>query len=357
MAKHVAVIGAGIIGASVAWHLSRAGCAVTLIDAGDGGGVATPCSFAWINASWGNPEYYSHFRRRSMQGWKRLQAEVPGISVDWCGSLTWDLSPAELAEYADEHGRWGYDLRWVDPAAMAAIEPNLRTPPDRALHVSEEGMVEPVAAARAMIEGAQANGARVLTETSVARMVLRNGRAVGLETDAGAVIESDEIVAAAGENTAKLLSGTGIELRMSAPPGLIMHSTISQKRLLNGLLISPDLHVRQTKEGRLIAGSDFAGGDPQGRPEEMARDLLDRVRAMVEGAEQLDLDFFTVGRRPTPADGFPAIGRVAEGIYVTVLHSGVTLAPIVGELAARAIALGERDPDLAPYDPLREALA
>jgi glycine/D-amino acid oxidase-like deaminating enzyme len=357
MVKHVAVIGAGIIGASVAWHLSRAGCAVTLIDAGDGGGLATPCSFAWINASWGNPEFYFHFRRRSMQTWKRLEAEVAGISVDWCGSLTWDLSPDELADYAEQHGRWGYDLRWVDRAAMAAVEPNLRTPPDQALHVVEEGMVEPIAAARAMIEGAVANGARVLTGTSVAKIILRNGRAVGLQTDAGTVIETDEIVVAAGENTAKLLSGAGVELRMSAPPGLIMHSTISEKRLLNGLVIAPDLHVRQTKEGRLIAGSDFAGGDPQGRPGEMARDLFDRVRAMVKGAEQLDLDFFTVGRRPTPADGFPAIGRVGEGIYVTVLHSGVTLAPIVGELAAREIASGERDPDLAPYDPRREALA
>ena len=218
-------------------------------------------------------------------------------------------------------------------------------------------MVEPVAAARALIDGAVAKGARVLTGTYVARIVFRNGRAIGIETGAGMVIEADVIVVAAGENTAKLLAGAGIELRMSTPPGLIMHSTISERRLLNGLLISPDLHVRQTKEGRLIAGSDFAGGDPKDKPEEMARDLLDRVRAMVQDAEQLDLDFFTVGRRPTPADGFPAIGRVGEGIYVTVLHSGVTLAPIVGELAAGEIASGERDPDLAPYDPRREALA
>ncbi|RUW42956.1 FAD-dependent oxidoreductase, partial [Mesorhizobium sp. M8A.F.Ca.ET.021.01.1.1] len=50
--KQVIVIGAGIIGASVAWHLTRAGAQVTVIADSAPGGVATPNSFAWINASW-----------------------------------------------------------------------------------------------------------------------------------------------------------------------------------------------------------------------------------------------------------------------------------------------------------------
>ncbi|TJU91041.1 MAG: FAD-binding oxidoreductase, partial [Mesorhizobium sp.] len=58
-AKQVIVIGAGIIGASMAWHLTRAGARVTVIAADSAaGGVATPNSFAWINATWGNPEPY-----------------------------------------------------------------------------------------------------------------------------------------------------------------------------------------------------------------------------------------------------------------------------------------------------------
>jgi glycine/D-amino acid oxidase-like deaminating enzyme len=49
--KHVIVAGAGIIGASIAWHLVQASARVTIVDAGEGGGVATKNSFAWINAS------------------------------------------------------------------------------------------------------------------------------------------------------------------------------------------------------------------------------------------------------------------------------------------------------------------
>lgn len=52
--QHVLVVGAGIIGASIALHLLRAGARVTIIEGGDSGGIATGNSFAWINASWGN---------------------------------------------------------------------------------------------------------------------------------------------------------------------------------------------------------------------------------------------------------------------------------------------------------------
>ncbi len=359
MDKRVLVVGAGIIGASIAWHLTKAGCAVTVVDAGDGTGLATRHSFAWINASWGNPEFYFHFRRRAMAGWRRLQGEVPGLAVDWCGGLIWDLPPEQLAAYAEEHRRWGYDLRWVDRLGALRIEPNLVAPPERALHAAEEGMVEPVAATQALLAAAVAAGARLITATRISGLVRRDGAVTGVITDDGTALDADEVVLAAGAGAATLLRDAGLPLAIAGPAGLIAHSTICNRRLLNGLVLSPEFHVRQTREGRLIAGTDFAGGDPRDRADGMARDLLAKVKVMVRGAEALDLGFITVGNRPTPADGFPAIGRIdaAPGLYVTVLHSGVTLAPLVGELAAREIATGERDADLEPYDPGRAALA
>ena len=56
MPKRVIVVGSGIIGASVAYHLAKAGAKVTVLEAGEPGGLATRNSWAWINASWGNPE-------------------------------------------------------------------------------------------------------------------------------------------------------------------------------------------------------------------------------------------------------------------------------------------------------------
>ncbi|MEQ1952533.1 FAD-binding oxidoreductase [Mesorhizobium sp. CN2-181] len=355
MAKTVLVVGAGIVGASVAWHLAKAGCAVTIVDAGEGGGLATRHSFAWINATWGNPEFYFHFRRRSMAGWRRLESEIPGVAVNWCGGLTWDIPAEDFDRFEAEHTRWGYGMRRVDVAEALRIEPGLRMPPEQALFVAEEGMVEPVEAARAMLAAA---GGKAMMGTRVVSLVTRGGKVAGARIADGTVVEADETVIAAGTATQNLLETIGVPLRMITSPGLIMHSTVAPQRLLNGMVFAPQCNARQTREGRLIAGSDFAGADPKGEEERMARELLARVKALVRGAEDLDVGFITVGHRPTPADGFPAIGRPdgVEGLYVTVMHSGVTLAPIVGELVAREIAEGIRDPDLAPYDPGRAGL-
>ncbi len=357
--RQVVVVGAGIVGASIAWHLTAAGCAVTIVDAGNGGGLATPASFAWINASWGNPEWYFRFRRRGMAGWRRLARDVPGLRVDWCGGLLWDLQPAELLAYAEQHGSWGYAIARVGRDAALAFEPGLRHPPELALHVAEEGALEPAETADALLFAAVANGARFLRNVRVARLTQSNGRVTGIGTEAGESIAADETVVAAGIETARLLETIGVGLELDAPPGLIAHTTISDRKVLNGLVMTPDFHVRQTRQGRLIIGSDFAGGDPKGHDTEMANALLESVKMLIRGTESLALDFVSVGLRPTPRDGFPVIGRPAgiEGLYAAVLHSGVTLASVVGELAAREIETGARDPDLAPYDPNRAAVA
>ena len=85
--KHCIVIGSGILGASVAWHLAREGAAVTILEAEQAGGRATRDSWAWINASWGNPEPYFHLRQRAMREWQRLSLQVPEVGLDWCGGL------------------------------------------------------------------------------------------------------------------------------------------------------------------------------------------------------------------------------------------------------------------------------
>ncbi len=355
--RRVLIIGSGIIGASIAWHLAKAGAQVTVLDAGDTGGLATRNSWAWINASWGNPEPYFRLRERSMLEWRRIDREVPGLTVNWCGGLCFDLPPEKLEVYAREYGGWGYGIRRVNAADIRSIEPNLKMIPELALHVAEEGVVEPLAASRAMLAGAVALGAEVVAHARVKWLVEDASRITGVTTDEG-TFHADEIVLAAGAGCQQLLSSIGITLKLNAPAGLLAHSKPAGE-LLRGLVMSEGLHVRQTAEGRLVAGTDFAGTDPLDNPSGTAENLMARVRAMVAGAEALDLDFHTVGYRPTPADGFPAVGRPKgrEGLYVAVTHSGITLAPAIGLFAAQDILDGQRDPLLTPYHPDRPELA
>jgi glycine/D-amino acid oxidase-like deaminating enzyme len=76
---------------------------------------------------------------------------------------------------------------------------------------------------------------------------------------------------------------------------------------------------------------------------------------MVIGAEHVEMDFHTLGFRPTPGDGFPMIGRplTHEGLYDTVMHSGITLAPAEGLFATAELLEGKRAPLIAAYHPDR----
>lgn len=356
MAKRIIVVGSGIIGAAIAYHLAKAGAQVTIVEEGEPGGLATRNSWGWINASWGNPEPYFRLRMRAMAEWRRLADEVPDLTLNWCGGLIWDLEADALEAYAREREAWGQPIRRVGRDAISQIEPNLKDVPDFAFHAAQEGMVEPLDASLALLQAAKSLGAEVLGKTAIKWLHEDQARVTGVMTDVG-VIHADEIVVAAGDGTASLLDTIGIILKMDTPAGLLTHSQPTAP-LLNGLVMTPGLHMRQTAQGRIVAGSDFAGADPDGDADALAAELHAKVQAMLKGTEDVALDFHTVGYRPTPADDLPAVGRPGnrDGLYVAVTHSGVTLAPAIGLFAAEEILNGMRSPYLALYHPDRSVL-
>jgi glycine/D-amino acid oxidase-like deaminating enzyme len=346
---HVIVVGAGIIGASIAWHLAKAGARVTVLDAQEPGGVATRLSWAWINASFGNPEPYFRLRRQSMREWHRLAAAVSDVRPVWSGSLYWGRPQAELEAFAAQHAAWGYGVRRVSRAEAAAIEPHLVSPPDMAIHGAEEGVVEPLAATQALLAAAERLGATVTGHRHVRAIICTGGRVTGVETDRGAM-QADEVVVAGGTGSADLLASAGITLPMQKAPGLVV-ATAPHPPVLNGLLITPIMELRQTDEGRLLAIGDIDETQAEGDGAEAAIALLEAMRSMIDTGEALSPGFHAVAFRSIPLDGFPAVGRAGDlpGLYAAVTHSGVTLAPAIGRFAAEELLTGQRHPLLAPY--------
>lgn len=349
MGKKVIVVGAGIFGASLAWHLAKSGADVTVVDAGEPGGIATAGSFAWINASWGNPEQYFRLRERSMLEWRKVDREVPGLEVDWCGGLLWDLPREQLEAYADEHRSWGYGIERVGPVEIRSLEPTLKSPPSFALHVAEEGKIEPQETALALLEGAVGRGATVLGNTPVKWLIEKNSKVTGVAIADGA-LHADEVIVAAGIGSAALLGTLGVRIKIETPPGLLAYSK-PLGEVLRGLVMAPEFHVKQDRQGRLVIGCDFAGDFAAHDSAGTAERLIAAVRQTIAGAEQVPLDFFKVTERPTPADGFPLVGRVAgwSGLSVLVSHSGVTLAPALGRMLTEEVLTGNRDELLAAY--------
>jgi len=346
---HVIVVGAGIIGASIAWHLAEAGARVTVLDAQEPGGIATRLSWAWINASFGNPEPYFRLRRESMREWQRLASAIGDLHPVWPGSLFWGRPTAELEAFATQHAAWGYGVRRVSRGEVAAIEPHLLSPPELAIHAAEEGVVEPLAATQALLAAAERLGATVIGHRRVQALICTSGRVTGVETDRGAM-RADEVVVAGGTGSADLLATAGLTLPMQRAPGLVV-ATAPHPPVLNGLLITPIMELRQTAEGRLLAIGDIDETQAEGDGTEPAIALLDAMRSMIDTGDALQPDFHAVAFRSIPQDGFPAVGRARDlpGLYAAVTHSGVTLAPAIGRFAAEELLTGQRHPLLAPY--------
>jgi glycine/D-amino acid oxidase-like deaminating enzyme len=350
--RRVIVIGAGIVGASIAWHLARRGAAVTVIDRGQPAGEATEKSFAWINATYGNPEPYFRLRFLSMQEYRRLEDELDGaLGVAWQGCLMWDLEDAALDDFARQHAAWGYDVRLVGRAEIAALEPGLIDPPAQAAYAAGDGTIDPVAATKALLAAAEQLGAAIRLDAEVTDLATT---AQGMQVVTGAgVLEADCCVLAAGIGTIGLCGRLGVNLPMRPTPGLLVHSRPAPS-LLRHIVEAPGLHMKQERS-RIVAGVDYGGGPvPNDRDAEGLR-LLRLVRRHLRGADDLAMERVTVGLRPMPADGMPVVGFApdARGVYLATMHSGITLAPAIGRFAAMEILDGARIELLAPYRPER----
>jgi glycine/D-amino acid oxidase-like deaminating enzyme len=126
-------------------------------------------------------------------------------------------------------------------------------------------------------------------------------------------------------------------------------------RCINRIIAAPGIHMHQRDDGRLVIGEQE--GAPQneahalrldGRPNDFPEPLIAEQHAgrMLEVAKRFapctlaaEIESVHIGWRPLPIDGHPVLGAspARPDVYLAVMHSGVTLAPVVGQLAAHEL--------------------
>ena len=374
--QKVAVIGAGILGAAIAWRLAHRGVHVALIDKGQPGHGASSHSFAWINAGAKEPIGYHDLNRRSLEMWTRCAAgmgddgDPDSVGLRWGGKVSWESDPVAaegLVARVRQFQSWGYPTRLIDAGELKRLEPGLDVGPVAAAEYSpNEGQVEPQMVVDACLRRLREMGCETNPDTEVSGFEQDDdGRIHGLATTTG-FRDVDAVVIAAGTGTTGLAALAGIKVPQAESPGVVIRTNPMPPLLHNvPVVYAPplgdgrrEIHLRQCADGRLMIGEGDQESLAEDDTQAHADDRLARASRYLPGLAGAQAVPVPVGWRPMPLDGYPVIGFASEApnLYVALTHSGVTLAPALSELAAQEICDGTpADAVLGPYRPQRFA--
>lgn len=348
---HIIVVGAGIVGASLAYHLVRYPVRVTLLDATTH--LATTVSansFAWLTAGYGQGEAIVNLRQAALWDWHRVEQELNGhVPIEWSGALSWSTDSLATEQFAQHLLDGGYPVQLLAPAQIQALEPKLKRVPAHALFAPEEGALDALRATEVFIQAAQEAGATVQLGNAVHAILASSGRVEGVLTTTGKLV-GDIVAVAAGAATALLGQSLGLRLPLTESPAILLRFQGS-RRFVQRIVSTPDMEIRAASPTLTLAAEDYLDESPTTNPQAIAARTLLKLQAQWQGTQDLRLTQVAVGRRPMPQDELPIVGRVTglEGLYLAGMHAGVTLAAITGRLMAAELVHQREEALLAPY--------
>lgn len=367
------VVGAGIVGASTAYHLARQGARVTVIDSRVPG-EATAAG-AGIVGPWLSPEddpVWTPLAYAACADYPRFAAELaadgePEIGFRRVGALIVREQPAELAEPEERlrrrsqlHPEIGAVTR-LEPGDARKLFPPLADGLP-AVHVEGAARVDGRLVRDALLRLARRHGATIVEATAGTGLRVSADRVSVTGADP-VPRHPDAVVVSAGSWTSELVRPLGVELPLYPERGQILHLDLpgADERTPGWPVVQPGggPYLLGFAGGRVVAGATReteAGFDHRTTAAGIS-DLLRSMLAVAPGLADAELAEVRVGLRPKTTDGLPILGRVpglgnlllATGLGAT----GLTMGPHVGWLAAQLATGAEPDMDLAPFRPDR----
>ncbi|MGH7317614.1 MAG: NAD(P)/FAD-dependent oxidoreductase, partial [Candidatus Rokuibacteriota bacterium] len=218
-----------------------------------------------------------------------------------------------------------------------------------------EGYVEAVPFIGALLAEATRHRARVLSGRRVTAVVRSGARVQGVSTESGERFEAQVVVDCAGTAMDEIARLAGVAIPIDRVPGRLIY-TSPVATTLRRPVHAPGCHFRPDGGGRILLaeGAHDQVWAEAGEPWPPERSLA-AVAAHLPALAGARVEATRVGVRPMPRDERPMVGAIpgVDGFYVVVSHSGVTLGPLWGRLAATELLDGVLDARLTPYRPAR----
>ena len=189
----VVIVGGGIIGTSIAYHLTHMGCDDVLLLERDEITSGTTWHAAGLMVTYGSlSETATEIRKYSRALYARLEEETgQATGINQCGFIELANSPDRLEEYrrVSAFNRYcGVDVHEISPREVQDLFPIARVDDVLAgFYVEDDGRVNPVDVTMALARGAKMQGARVITGIAATGITRDNGRVTGVTTDQGTI--------------------------------------------------------------------------------------------------------------------------------------------------------------------------
>ena len=353
----VIIVGGGVIGASVAYHLAGRGADVVVVERSAVACAASGRSGGFLALDWCDGTPVEPLARRSFALHAQLAEELEG---DW--------GYRRMTTYA---GTFGHV-----PARRSRAAGPTWVSPEVAIHsqlgsTGTTAQVHPAAFTLAMMRAAEERGAELL-RSQVTELLFRGGRVTGVRLASG-TLEGDAVVIAMGPWSVLAagwlplpavygLKGHSLVFKTGAslPPEALFLDYAEQA----GSMLTPEIFPRA--DGTTYVCGISSESPVPIDPGHVAPDdgAIDRLKALCARVSPILAQSQVLASqacyRPVTADGLPLIGAVpgAQGAYAATGHSvwGILNAPATGEAMAELILDGTaRTVDLSPFDPARLA--
>ncbi|QEL25397.1 FAD-binding oxidoreductase [Bosea sp. F3-2] len=353
----IAVIGGGIVGASVAHGLAARGEAVTLFDEGDIAFRAARGNLGnvWVQGKGAGGPAYADLTRRAARDWdtfaRELEAES-GIDLHFrrSGAFFFCFSEAEL----ERRGKMMTDLEAqatvpsrfeiMDNDGIRKLLPEVGPAVVGATFCSDDGTTNPFHLLRALISVFQQRGD--YRPHHAVTSVAPNGTGFRVTTSQGNW-HADRVILTAGLGNKELATSLGLCAPVRPVRGQIMVTEKLKPFLRYGISF-----IRQTVEGGIVFGesSEEAGLDDRTTPDVIQTTARRAVAALPLLADAQVVRSWAALRVMSP-DGMPVYAESAAhpGAFLVTVHSGVTLAPFHAGPLATALSAGRLDPAWQPF--------
>ena len=361
----VIVVGAGVIGCTVAYELARAGARVLVLEPRSPGQGATRAS-AGVLCPYieGHDVKLRDFGARSLGMYddfvERLRADS-GHDIVYQRNGTFELAftEADVARLTVQTGVLAsqhVEFAWVAASAFDNFEPKVSKQALAALLIPMHGFVGVTGLTLAAVAAAERRGAEFKSDVGAIRIHSLPGGRVGVQT-AGSMWDADRVVLAAGSWSSRITVQDADAIPVTPIRGQLVQLE-ARAGDIRRVLWAPDGYLVPWPDGAVLVGATVEDvGFDEGHTEDAIRQLRKAAARLVPSLADAPVTSVRTGLRPRGPDDLPMLGPslAVPGLFYATAHyrNGVLLAPLTVQLIRDLVLGGTADPALRDLDPAR----